>query len=523
MTLRQFLERYGLPLGVVLALAVVVAVLPGNTNGTALDVGAGGTASGFASSNGVAAGGATPGAAGTAAGGATPGGAASAAAAGAGGAGAAPGAAQPGAPAAGAGGVVFGQGPNCRPDGRQLGISFYMPPCVQWGGGDNGGATFQGVTADQILVVRYLPQLDPGTKAILTQARLADDPETVKRAYDAIRVYSNQHYETYGREVVFQDYTASGPSESDEAMKADALDIATRIKPFAVIEGDPSAPMPSVLIRELAVRGVLCMCSTTLSAGFYNELPPLIFSSLPTSTEYAQVIAEYICKRVAGRNAIWAGDENNPLQHFTTSPRRFGLIYLQGERGKFDPERQRARDEIVAELAKCGVSFAKEVGYLYDPGRNQNDVTNMVAQMKGAGVTTIVPLWDPLYPILITTEAFNQLYFPEWFIGGTGLSDTSAAGRLYNQQEWAHAFGISPLWVTWADVRNSPGYREYHHGRPQDADGAEGVLVNIYRSRIQTLFRGIHMAGPNLTNESFAAGQYAYPPTGGTPGLRSCT
>jgi hypothetical protein len=161
--------------------------------------------------------------------------------------------------------------------------------------------------------------------------------------------------------------------------------------------------------------------------------------------------------------------------------------------------------------------FDKESAYIYDPGRNQQDVTSMIAQMKSAGITTIVSFWDPLYPILITKEATRQQYFPEWFITGSGLSDTTSAGRLYDQQQWRHAFGISPLWVTWKSVATSSGYREYKHGDPNNELGEPGVLVNIYRAYFQTLWRGIHMAGPNLTNETFVRGEFAYPPTGGQP------
>ena len=91
-------------------------------------------------------------------------------------------------------------------------------------------------------------------------------------------------------------------------------------------------------------------------------------------------------------------------------------------------------------------------------------------------------------------------------------------GRLYDQAQWRHAFGISPLWVTWETVARSTGAREYHHGLPGRPGGDEGVLINIYRAAFQTLFRGIHMAGPNLTNDTWIRGQLAYPKTGGTPG-----
>ena len=78
------------------------------------------------------------------------------------------------------------------------------------------------MTKDKIVIVRFIAQSDPATEAILEGAALADDPAVVKGAYDALFKYCNQHFETYGREVVFQDYNASGPDDNDEQMRADA-------------------------------------------------------------------------------------------------------------------------------------------------------------------------------------------------------------------------------------------------------------------------------------------------------------
>ncbi len=519
MTLRQFLERYGVSLGVLTALALVVVVLPSNIDERRVDTGFGddfeaGLEGDWDGGDGTAVSGGGPGRAGGP--GAGPGATGAGGRAGGGAAGGAGGGGGGGGQGQGAGDVAWGEG-NCREDGRQAGVSIYMPPCVDWRGTDNGGATFRGVTADQILVVEWIGQIDPGTQAILQSAGLADAPQTVRRAYDRLRVYNNFHYQTYGREVVFHPYNASGPSDSDEAMRRDAITIADDIRPFAVLGGNPAAPIPITLARELAQRGVLCICTVSLTSEFYNELPPLLWSSLPTMNEYAMHAAEYIAKKLAGKNAVFAGDQFNPAQNFRNTERRFGLIYLEGASGRVEPESRRVRDVLRREFARYGIEFAAEVGYMYEPGRNQQDVTNLIATMRGAGVTTIVPVWDPLYPILITQEATRQLYFPEWFILGTGLSDTTTAGRLYDQQQWRHAFGISPLWVTWDQVQSSPGFREYHHVTPGARPGEEGILINIYRAGHQTLWRGIHMAGPNLTNETWVRGTLNYPPTGGLP------
>ncbi|HZN16085.1 MAG TPA: hypothetical protein VFB78_17590 [Acidimicrobiales bacterium] len=496
MTLREFLDRYGPALAVVLGLALVIALLPNNNHRTALSAAAGNaasasgpaTAAGEADATGpnvtVGPGGLT----GNDNGQVATGGSAS---------------------ASGPAKVQVGQG-KCRPDGRQYGISVYMPPCVAFSGG-NGGATGQGVTADKVLVIRFISQVDPGTQAILEGANLADDPAIVKGAAAALMKYANQHYQTYGREVVLQDYNASGPDDDDDAMKTDARRIAKDIKAFAVLAG----PLP-VLGRELAQNGVVCICTVTNSSKFYTDNPPYIFGSLPTSTEYAQVIGEYIGKRMANRPAKWAGSLPAGM---TSKIRKFGLIYIEGNKQTVDPDRTHGRDELIRELARNGVSLCDGCAYtyLYDPGRNQNDVSAIISGLRGHGVTTIMMFTDPLYPILITTEATRQTYFPEWFITGVGLSDTSAAGRLYDQNQWRHAFGISPLWVTWTNVTTSAGYREAHHGNPSMKAGDEGVLINVYRAPVQTLFEGIHLAGPKLTRDTFAQGEFNYPRTGGAP------
>jgi hypothetical protein len=504
-TLKQFVDRYGATLVVVAVLVLLVAVLPGNAPDRTTQLGAGPA---FDSQDTSGADGQVAGTDVSAGGGGATGGGGTAGSAGGGGRLASGG--------TGTGKVAVGTGPNCRADGRMKGISLYAPPCVSFSG-DNGGATGKGVTKEKVLVIRYLLPIDPGTQAILQGAKLADSQEVVKRAYDAIRRYANNHAETYGREVVYQDFNASGDKSNDEAMKADALKIASELKAFAVIDGNPAETIPTIFGKELAARGVICICTTSLTNRFYEENAPYIYSSLPTSTEYGAHMAEYIAKRLNNKPAKFAGDELSPAQGFTRKNRTFGLIWVTGD-GRVDQELVRNKEDFVGGLAKQGIRLTSDASYIYEPGRNQQDVTAMVLKMKNAGVTTVIPMVDPLYPIFITQEATRQQYYPEWLILGFGLSDTTAAGRLYDQLQWRHAFGISPLWVTWAHVNRSGGYRAFHHGMPGMRPGDEGVLINIYAAYATWLFTGIHMAGPNLNADTFAQGMYSYPRTGGDVG-----
>jgi hypothetical protein len=510
MTLRQFADRYGATAVIVVALALLITLTPGNAKNkdNTLDASATNNNSGSGLSVGSTDNGGTSTGTGTDALG---GGSVDGSSSGLSGDGSVGGDTAGTVRSASGAAVEFGKGTHCRGDGRQMGISRYMPPCALWNGTDNGGNTAQGVTKDKILVVRFVSQSDPATNAILEGAKLADDPAVVKHAYEALFTYSNQHYETYGRQVVFQDYNASGPDDNDEQMRKDAATIATSIKPFLVFGG------PKVFGVELAARGIVCICTVTLSSEFYQSNPAAIWGSLPTSTEYGQVLAEFMAKRLNGKKAQFAGDEANPAQRLRTQTRKFGLIYLEGLHGRVDPEGKRAADNLEAEMNKRGVKLTTRIGYTYDPGRNQQDLTAMIARMRNDGITSIIMFVDPLYPILITGEATRQQYYPEWIISGSGLSDTTAAGRLYDQNQWKHAFGISPLWVTWKTVQQSTGYREAHHGDPNMQDGQEGVLINIYNSIPQLIFTGIHMAGPKLSRDSFAQGMFNYPHSGGNP------
>jgi hypothetical protein len=511
MTFQDFLERYGVTLGVVSLLAIVLAVLPGNAPSQTVSQ----TSSTGTTESGAA--GSVAGAVGTVAAGGNASGNAGGSVAG-GQAGGGPGSFGVAGGGVGKATVVFGKG-DCRPDRREAGISVYSPPCVSFSG-PNGGATSRGVFSNKIVVVRWIGQSDPATQAILQANKLADDEQTRVRTYNAVRLYANQHYITYGREVVLKVRNAGGPSDNDQAMRADAIKIANDDKAFAVIEGSPDSGIPKVMAQELAHRGVVCICTVSLTGQFYKENPPYIFGAgLPTADDYAIHIGEFIGKRLAGRKAQWAGDELYPPQAYKTKIRKFGLLILEGAKGVIDPEGPRAEKRIKQELARWGVTLCSQCSqaYTYDPGANQEAMSTIVSKFKAQGVTTLIHFVDPLSPILITKEMTRQQYFPENFISGSGLSDTTTAGRLYDPGQWSHAFGISPLWITWQTVSKSGAYRIVHHGDPRIPNGQEGVLHAIYVAEVLPVFTGIQMAGPILTPDSFARGMFNYPPTGGKP------
>lgn len=492
LTLREVLDRYGPSLALVLAIIILVAVFPSSDRSQTASELASGTGGGqFTELAEVAEG--TEGA--TAA---TGGGRRAGTAAGA---------------LGGSGQIATLQGgAEATCPGRVPGIVPIMPPCVPVWSGPNGGATAKGVSDKEITIVRYRPIVDPATQAALVGAGADDTPEDQDRMDAAIVDYAKMHYETYGRAPKVITMKATGESDEDEAMRADAKTIADQHQAFIAWGG------PDTLAEELAARGVICICTTSLSDRFYAKTRGFIFSSLPAAEEYYTAAAEYVGKRLHGRPPQWAG---SPIKaddlSWVPTERKVGLVYLEATSAGPRPFATEGREYFVEEMKKYGVNNVAFVGYSSRLQDSTQQTTNVIAKMVSEKVTTIVFAGDPLFPIFLTKEATNQKYFPEWVMIGTALTDTTFFGRTYDPAQWRHAFGISPLWVFWVDVSKSTGYREYHHARPGSNRGDEGVSINVRRAPIQWIFQGIHMAGPNLTAQTFAQGMYNFPRSGGTP------
>lgn len=414
---------------------------------------------------------------------------------------------------------IFPEAPpgTCRVDGRLPGFSFYQPRCAPVFRGDNGGATWKGVTADTVKVARLYGPVDPGTQAALRALNAADTRTTAKRVDNALIHYYNNHVETYGREVVWDDRNASGNASNDEKARADAAQLAADGY-FAVWPSVATDVNETTLAQELAARGVMCFCTASNPRPYYQRNSPYVWSSLPILEEYYEHLAEYIGKRLAGKTAKWAGDPT-----LTARQRKFGLIYVNGNRDRINAEADDAARYFQSLLAGYGVGLVTQ-SYTYDPPANAQNAPTYLAKMKDAGVTTLLCFCDPLIPVHFYKAATGLQYYPEHLITGAILMDTTFFGRTYDQAQWRNAFGISPLWVFFTDVSRSSGYVSYYHGdpgprsRPEcDPDPCEGVGINVRQAPIQLMMNGTMYSGPYLTPGNFALGFYRAGRSGGVP------
>ena len=153
--------------------------------------------------------------------------------------------------------------------------------------------------------------------------------------------------------------------------------------------------------------------------------------------------------------------------------------------------------------------------YKLDISSMPNQASNIIAQLKDAGITTVICGCDPVMLALgLTPKANEQGYNPEWVTAGLAFVEQDIVGQLIDDEQWPRAFGLAYNAESEPQGRSFP-YAAYKQMRPNDepAFGVEEIYYQLYMLAI-----GIQMAGPNLTPETFEAGMFAYPGGSGPRG-----
>ena len=117
----------------------------------------------------------------------------------------------------------------------------------------------------------------------------------------------------------------------------------------------------------------------------------------------------------------------------------FGVVHYEQDPPVFGP----LEAASVKKFRALGGGAKIIRSYILDLNSLATQARDIVGELKRAGVTTVVFLGDPLMPKFLSEQAAAQDYHPEWTITGTVFTDATTVGRLYDQTEWAHAFGAS--------------------------------------------------------------------------------
>ena len=393
------------------------------------------------------------------------------------------------------------------------------PPCVAFFNGNNFGATYQGVTQDEIRILIYIDGNVAETGGSQAQESrpentfwdLAEPPKPGERehvqveAYRAWQRYFNDRYQTYGRFAHFFVHFGDRAG-SPETRRADASEGFAQIKPFAVLTDALGNELDYV--EEMARRGVLNFGSfASKEESFFRRFPKLVWGYQPSIELAARTFTSYVCKKVVKEPVVLSG---NPGQN--GGPRKLGMLHTTDEDY---PGLIRLAELVQQQVEACGGEIAMTATYdkcclaMDNSNTGQDAATNM-SEFRDAGITTI--LWPGGTEGHHGRAASSQNYYPEWLVLGDGTLDTNHPVRLS-----ANTNAFDGRAVTVSAEPFEPAIEQqlcYQALREAGASRPKSDMhwmCQPYRNLTQ-LFTGIQVAGPRLGPSSVDKGYHAIPP-----------
>ncbi len=397
-------------------------------------------------------------------------------------------------PSVSASGAPISAPTGCK--GPQVKGDPYSPPCIAFSG-NNGGATSRGVTRSTITIA-FRVTSDPTFQQTLARiggAQFDDTQADTDRTIVGLADYFSSHFQFYGRKLVFKFYKGQG-SQSNEllgggqaAAAADALHVATGIKAF----GDMSAgtePYSDSLSRDKVVNfGVPYM-----SQRWFEQRAPYAWSIATDCTGVSDAVAEVAVRELAGKKATWAGPQ------YANQTRKFATIAPD------NPWYQECVQNGAGFWKRAGLPVPLNIPYQLNLATLANQAASIVSKLKANNITTVICGCDPIIPVYMTQRADEQNYFPEWNVVGVALTDEDIVGQLFDQAEWAHAYGVTYQGPT-LPFPASLGYAAYKQVRSDEP----AQFVNLIYAQMYMLALGVQLAGPDLTPANFERGMRSYP------------
>ncbi len=403
----------------------------------------------------------------------------------------------PALPAGSAGRTIGGIA--CGPGVRQVPWSRYAPLCEPNWHGNNGGATAPGVTPSTITITyRRSASAELQTiYSVIPKSVLGTDNEAVATLQQYIDEF-NKTFELYGRKVKLVPYQGKGDfvTELQGGGQAAAVADAIQAKTLGAFADVSAIDSTEVYDEALAQQKILSFTPYSEPQAVLAANAPYYYSTAATCENEAAGMAAVISRSMAGLPAIYAGDA--ALRHTT---RVFGIVHPDS------PDSDTCTAALVADLNAAGVHVAANVGYSESGQVLAQEASTAIARMQASGATTVICAFcDFISPFLLTADATQANYYPEWF--ATDFSDgitRSLPGK--HPEQWSHAIAL--------------GYQDQPL-RQQEADQVfrmidpTGRIIPTFPflyASLLLLFDGLQAAGPDLTPQTFARGLGSLPPS----------
>ena len=490
----------------------------GSTTAGTLSSGAGGASSGQGVNGAAGAGatGATGAAAGTTgglsgsggsvAGGSSGGGLAAGATTGGGAGGSAP-AGPVGQVQAGTGTTVSGL--PCSPGVHQIPWSTYSDMCVNKFTGSNGGATYNGVTGNSIVIAVRVPSDAQGANSLEQQAEIEAaggvSNDQLWAYTQKIVSWLNGQFELYGRHVVLKQYNGQGNYTNEEldtgqaAACADADTAANSMHAFGVMDYTTYG-IETGVFSDCAARYHMWIPNGAayFPEWWYKQHSPYVWNVTMNCELISQQVAEFDGKEIAPFPAKWAG--NDGVLNMQNTTRKFAT-YVPG-----NAEYQSCVQETL-NIAENTYHVPKgredQYNYNLDISQFPQQAQQAIVQFAANHDTTVTLACDPISPVFLTQDAVNQNYYPEWLDIGVAQTDFDSWGQLWDARAITkHLYGISEASSTQQILSPS-----------SDAGQAltkMGVPINIGSATdyylLLSMFNLLQAGGPRLSPASIGAG-----------------
>lgn len=392
---------------------------------------------------------------------------------------------------------VARSGVHCGPGKKQVTWSVYAPPCVARYTGSNGGATSRGVTGSTItLSYRVTHSADDAAISAATGSAAPPTDSSYVADLNTYINYFNSQFELYGRRVVIKTYNGQGDYiQEDQGQGADVAqsDAATAhsLDAFGDVTFQLRGSNP--YWTALAQQRIVAWGPLGFPTSYYQRYAPYWWSYTPSGSSEAAWFGNLTCRRLAGMKAIFAPDVT-----YQNETRKFGLIHPD------NPEYVAVANDLKQRLKACGVA-TKEASYSINVAQYQTEATNVMAQMRSAGVTTVLCYCDPVVPIFLANAAQSQQYKPEWVQPYWG--DPQA--RQPDNGNWQ---GVITSGGQWPAQSANEAYRVFKMASG-GAEPQEKYYAAAYATLMQ-IYMGLQSAGPTLTPQNLQRGYQSLPPTG---------
>ena len=323
--------------------------------------------------------------------------------------------------------------------GRQFdpAIDYFAPPCVAGVPGaaypgNNGGATWQGVTKDTIEMVTYVPSYGTEVDTILKAQNLDYNADQAAVFNAAFQKFINSHYNLYGRKLRIDTYqgTCSTVPPDYQCLNGELDKMVATYHPYAVVF---IAPLCSACFTELSRLKVVNAGGTGFSDAFRAANAPYIYDASMSSTRVEQQFADFWCHQMtsqggSGRVASFAGS-GNPAQDFRTKPRVLGITSSN------DPDIQATvKNVLYPALEKgCGEKVTHEYFYANDisTATQQSNAGTAAMNTSNNPATSVLCLCDPVSPLFSYNASATNNYWPEALIASNQAMDIDSSAQSY--------------------------------------------------------------------------------------------